>query len=560
MLLNLHVKNLALLDEVEVDFFDHLNILTGETGAGKSFLIGSIQAALGGRVSRDLIRAGADYALIELQFHIESEKLAEELESRDIFPENDLLTISRRIMEKRSVCRINGETVPLSRLKEISELLINLHGQQESMTLKNPARQLEIVDQYAGSQAQELLQKVRESYKEYESLDKEYQDLVSHGDERLRQLDFLQYEVKEIDDAALTPGEDERLEADFKKMSNSQQIMEALSAADQIISGGQGQGLSDLMSECIRSLVPVEDIDDTLGSFGHRMNQIDGELSDLHREIKDYMESMEFDQSEFRDISDRLDVINSLKKKYGSSIGQILEYADSKRSEIDRYSDMEEYRSQLEKKRNEAESRLTELCDRLGALRRKSAAKLSNAITSELLDLNFLQVNFQIVCEKTEPTAHGSDSVRFMISTNPGLPLRPMEEVASGGELSRIMLAVKSVMADTDDCDTLVFDEIDSGVSGRTAQKVAEKLNLISRRHQVICITHLPQIAAMADTHFSIEKVADIAGTRTVIRMLNDKESVEELARLLGGAEITDKARENAREMKAQAREKKENR
>lgn len=555
MLVNLHVKNLALMDEVEVDFRDHLNILTGETGAGKSILIGSIQAALGGKVPKDRIREGAEYALIELIFQVEEEAIENALKEKDIYLENQQLVISRKIMQGRNVCRINGEVVTLALLKEISGMLLDLHGQQENITLVNPNRHLQILDQYIGEKAITLREDLAKEYAQYTKLKKEVQELQKDGDRRLRELSFLEYEVKEIENARLQPGEDVLLEQQFKRLQNSQQIAEALSQVHQLTSAGGMENISSLLGAGLKALASVQDFDDGAKSLYEQLSQMDSLLSDFSRELSGYLSDLEFDEEQYDEIRQRFDVVNQLKAKYGNSIEKVLAFAEEKRQELERYSDLEGYKAELMKRFEKQQNKVLTISKELSKLRNVHAQSMAEEITSVLVDLNFLQVEFQLQVEALEePSALGMDKVVFMISTNPGMPLRPIGEVASGGELSRIMLAIKSVLADVDEVGTLIFDEIDTGVSGRTAQMVAEKLSVIAKKHQVICITHLPQIAAMADTHYLIAKEIDKQNTKTEINMLNEQDSVKELARLLGGAKITDTVINNAAEMKKMAK------
>ncbi len=551
MLLNLHVKNLALIDEVEVDFFDHLNILTGETGAGKSILIGSIEAALGGKCTKDMIRQDAEYALIELLFQVEHDSVKEALKQRDIFLEEGQVMITRKILPTRSVCRINGETVNLQTLREVASLLLDLHGQQENLVLKNAASQLELLDQYIGAPIKGLKEVCRQQYHTYEALRQEYEQYENRGEEVLRELRFMEYEVKEIREAALKEGEDEQLEQQYKKQANAQKVRQALSAVHAMMDAGEQANVTSLLGQCIREMNGIEDVDRTTKSLYEQLGQLDALLGDFNRELSDYMADMTYDEKEFMEITARLDEINRLKTKYGNSIEKILAYAAQKEEELLKYQDLDAYRENLKKDYDAAKEVLLNTCEQLSIKRKDGAIRMAEQIREVLVDLNFLQVEFEIRTAKTEKlTAAGQDEITFLIAANPGMPLRPIAQVASGGELSRIMLAMKSVLADCDETETLIFDEIDTGVSGRTAQKVAEKLSVISARHQVICITHLPQIAAMADTHFLIAKEMEEHSTKTVMKMLYEEESVRELARLLSGAEITDAVLLNAREMK----------
>ncbi len=557
MLLNLHVKNLALIDEIEVDFFDQLNILTGETGAGKSILIGSIEAALGGKVSRDMIRQNAEYALIELLFQVEEKSVIDALKERDIFMEDNQLVIQRKIFPNRSICRVNDETVNLSTLREVASLLLDLHGQQENMTLKNSANQLKLLDQYIGQEAFTLREQCSEQFQEYARLKREYEEFTGEGERKRRELSFIEYEVNEIRSAKLKAGEDEELEKLYKKQVNSRQIVEVLGQIERMTGSDSGGTVSYLLGQCIKSMSGIADIDETTHSLYDQLNQMDSCMSDFNRELSDYLLEFNFNQGDYQQTEERLNVINQLKSKYGHTIEKILLYADEKEEELRKYGDIESYQKKLEAEYIKAKDALTQTVNALTKCRRSYIDRMAADIKEALVSLNFLQVELSLVMKETKVGAMGKDELIFLISTNPGMPEKPISQVASGGELSRIMLAVKSVLADSDQIATLIFDEIDTGVSGRTAQMVAEKLNVISRKHQVICITHLPQIAAMADTHFCITKQMEEDSTRTDIRMLHDEQSVKELARLLGGAEITDTVLKSAKEMKELALQKK---
>ncbi|MCR4717651.1 MAG: DNA repair protein RecN [Lachnospiraceae bacterium] len=558
MLLNLHVKNLALIEEVEVDFFDHLNILTGETGAGKSILIGSIEAALGGKVAKDLIRQDKEYALVELTFSVEEESVIEALKEMDITLDDGQITISRKIMPTRSVCRVNGETLNLTELRAVSTLLLDLCGQQENMTLKSEAKQLSLLDQFLGAEAISLVDDCKSLYKEYQKLKNEYEDYTANKEKRAREIDFLRYGVDEIREANLKIDEDIELEKKYKRQSHARQIIESMGNVSQMISGDAGANVSSLLSECIHSLSAVSDIDESTKSIYDQLNELDSLVADLNREINSYVGDLSFDDINFKELEERLDTINRLKTKYGSDIEMILKYADDKEAELEKLGDMDDYIKKLTKRYKDTEKQLNDKADKLSKLRKKAAKSMSESIKKALIDLNFLQVEFEIKLSELESVSStGKDKACFMISTNPGLSLAPVTEVASGGELSRIMLAIKTVLADADDVETLIFDEIDTGVSGRTAQMVAEKLSDISLKRQIICITHLPQIAAMADTHYMIEKQMSKSSTKTTITRLYDDAAEKELARLLGGAKITDAVKDNAHEMRELARARK---
>lgn len=552
MLQNLHVKNLALINETEVEFKDGLNILSGETGAGKSIVIGSINLALGEKVQKEMLRDNADTALVELVFYVENPATLEAVRALGIEVEDETIILSRKITAGRAIARINGEAVSASKMKEAAALLIDIHGQHEHQSLLSKRKHLEILDLFAKDLLREQKQKLSVCYREYRKLLDELEQSDSDTEERTRELSFLEYEVKEIEDANLTLGEDVELEEQFRKYSNGKKILDAIHVV-QAATAEEDESASERISRAVRELAGVSGYDKRVEELENQLTEIDNLLGDFNREVASYLSEEEFDNETYFEIEKRLDFINHLKSKYGNSIEQILESYNSKCERIAVLKDYDEYLKQLLSKINHKKQELTQLSDEVSAIRQKESAVLTNAIRQALMDLNFLDVRFTMEFRKIDFTENGTDEVEFMISTNPGEPLKPLGKVASGGELSRIMLAIKTVLAENDRIETLIFDEIDSGISGRTAQMVSEKMNELGRSHQIICITHLPQIAAMADTHFLIEKSVENDTTVSHIHELSDEESVQELARMLGGVEITDKVVENAREMKKMA-------
>lgn len=552
MLQNLHVKNLALINETEVEFKDGLNILSGETGAGKSIIIGSINLALGEKVQKEMLRDNADTALVELVFYVENPATLEAVRALGIEVEDETIILSRKITAGRAIARINGEAVSASKMKEAAALLIDIHGQHEHQSLLSKRKHLEILDLFAKDLLREQKQKLSVCYREYRKLLDELEQSDSDTEERVRELSFLEYEVKEIEDANLTPGEDVELEEQFRKYSNGKKILDAIHVV-QAATAEEDESASERISRAVRELAGVSGYDKRVEELENQLTEIDNLLGDFNREVASYLSEEEFDNETYFEIEKRLDFINHLKSKYGNSIEQILESYNSKCERIAVLKDYDEYLNQLLSKINHKKQELTQLSDEVSAIRKKESVVLTNAIRQALMDLNFLDVRFTMEFRKIDFTENGTDEVEFMISTNPGEPLKPLGKVASGGELSRIMLAIKTVLAENDHIETLIFDEIDSGISGRTAQMVSEKMNELGRSHQIICITHLPQIAAMADTHFLIEKSVENDTTVSHIHELSDEESVQELARMLGGVEITDKVVENAREMKKMA-------
>lgn len=555
MLQRLYVKNLALIDEIEVEFKEGLNILTGETGAGKSIILGSVNLALGGRYTKDMIRKGTDYGFVELAFQLEHAGQEERLKELDIFPDEGRVVLSRRLMEGRSASRINGETVTMARLKEAAEILIDIHGQHEHQSLLYRKNHLGIVDAFAREYVNDAKEKTAESCRRFRMCKKELDEADMDESGRAKELSFLQFEVSEIEKADLRPGEDESLEADYRFMVNSKRIADGAAEAYNYTSG-DGSSASECLSRAIRALSDIREYDGRAEELYGQLVEVDGLLNDFNRELSDYSQSCECSEEELYDTENRLNEINHLKVKYGNSIGEILTYCQEQSEKIRKLEDYETYISKLNSDCEQAKEELLRNAAELSAIRKEQAVILEQAICGGLKELNFPDVQFEIrFGERTECMADGLDDVEFMVSLNPGQPVKPLVDVASGGELSRIMLAIKTVMADRDAVETLIFDEIDVGISGRTAQKVSEKMAVIGRSHQVICITHLAQIAAMADYHFVIEKKVDQKDTTTGIRRLDEKDTISELARLLGGVKITDAVLENAKEMKQLAKQ-----
>ena len=551
MLQNLHVKNLALIVETEVEFGPGLNILSGETGAGKSIIIGSINLALGEKVQKEMLRDNGESALVELIFFVEDADTIEAIRALDIEMEDDTVILSRKITGGRAIGRINGEAVSASKMKAVASLLIDIHGQHEHQSLLSKKKHLEILDTFAKESLGDKKEKLAQCYQEYRKLKDELEHANLDGEERARELSFLEYEVKEIEDAQLTVGEDEELEAVFRKYSNGKKIMDAVGAANAATSEDD-ESASERIGRALRELSSVSAYDERVKEMEEQLTEIDNLLSDFNHELASYLSDEEFDEETFYETEKRLDLINHLKSKYGNTIADILKYGEEKAERITVLNDYDAYLAGLQKNVSEKEKQLEQLSRDVSDIRKKESKKLTESIKNALLDLNFLDVQFMMEFAETDYTANGIDDAQFLISTNPGEPVKPLGKVASGGELSRIMLAIKTVMA-SDKIGTLIFDEIDSGISGRTAQMVSEKMNALGRSHQIICITHLPQIAAMADSHFLIEKSVENQATVSKIHKLTDEESVEELARMLGGVEITDTVLENAREMKQMA-------
>ena len=550
MLVSLHVKNLALIQETEVFFGPGLNILTGETGAGKSIILGSVNLALGAKADKDMIRTGEEYALIELVFQVGRKEVLEKIAALDIPVEDGVIILQRRIMPGRSVCKVNGENVNTRLVRELAGMLIDIHGQHDSQILLKPRKHLEILDEFSGEEISDLKRQIRECYQKYLKLQQELKENVLDGQARNRELSLARFELEEISAAALKTGEDEQLEKDYRRMVNGKKIAESLAHVYALTGYENGAGAGELAGRALKELASVTAYDEALEEFSRQLQDIEALLNDFNRGISDYREDMEFDEEFFVETEERLNQINRLKDKYGSSIKEILAYAKKREQELMRLENQEDYLKKLRQELDAQKQKLENLCRQASAIRKSQAVIFSGKLEKALADLNFLHVDFEVRIKEKEMGADGMDDVEFFISTNPGSPRKPLANVASGGELSRIMLALKTVTAGSEDMDVFIFDEIDAGISGRTAWKVSEKLSFLGKDHQIICITHLPQIAAMADNHFVIEKSAEEDSTITRIHEVKDKEVLEELARLLGAETITDAVLANAKELK----------
>ena len=559
MIRYLSIKNFATIENTEIEFNDGLNIITGETGAGKSILMGSVNLALGQKMSRGMIREGAPYALVELVFQVDS-CTEEKLKELDVFPEEGQVIITRKLMENRSISKVNGEASTAGNIKKIAALLLDIHGQHEHQSLLYPEKQMEILDEFGGGEILEKKEGVKDFYIEYSRLKKELESYQIDEEQRRREMGFLEYEIQEISQAQLKPGEDQELETVYRKLANGKKITEGLGSVYQI-TGYEGEGMGAQMGRAMQKISQIREYDSELENIYSSMEDMDSLLNDLNRELSSYLSEFVFSDEEFQETENRLDLINHLKSKYGHTIEEILSYQGEKEKELERLENFQARKEELERKLEEQEMLLKKASQELTRCRKDWASMLEEKIIQSLQDLNFLNVEFHISFrEKESYTAQGKDSITFMISTNPGEPVLPLQQVVSGGELSRIMLAIKTLLADKDQTETLIFDEIDTGISGRTAQKVAEKMKVIGENHQVLCITHLPQIASQADYHYLIEKNVENMETSTRIRRLSYDDSVEELARMLGGAKITDAVLQNAAEMKDLAQQQKNTR
>ncbi len=555
MLQNLHVKNIALIDETEVDFGQGLNILTGETGAGKSILLGSVGLALGGKYSSDLLRNGAENGLVELTFSVDDGQIRQKLEEVDIIPDDGMVTLTRKFTGSRSISRINGETVNTGKLKEAAELLIDIHGQHDNKTLLQRKNHLVLLDLFGRKEIAPIKSEMSKCYKEYRAICKKEEETSLNDEERRRELSLYEFEVHEIEEAALRENEDEELEETYRRMTESRKITDAVAQTYRYTCEDSSANAGDCLTRAIRAFREAAEFDEEGDRLCALLMDVDSLLNDFNRELSEYASKFEFSEEEFKETEERLNLINHLKAKYGSSVSDVLAYCESKRHRIEQLNDYDAYIKQIEEEKEKALKKVERVTKKLHDVRNRYKTVFADEICIHLKELNFLDTRFEIhLKDAGQFSANGKDEAEFYLALNPGEPVKPLENIASGGELSRIMLAIKTVLADAEDTPTLIFDEIDAGISGVTAAKVGEKLKLIGKSRQVICITHLSQIAAVADSHFLIEKSAENESVKTRIRLLNEEDSVKELARILGGDKITSSIMESAREMKEMAK------
>lgn len=551
MLQNIHIKNLALIDELDINLGDGLNILTGETGAGKSIIVGSIGIGLGGRFGRDLLRNPDKDGLVELIFSVDNENVKKRLLAIDVETPDDMVIISRRVSGTRAINRLNDATVSVSKLREAAEILINLHAQHEQTTLLKESHHLMIID---SSDDRVAAQKevVRKAYQSHKEIIDRIEELNLDEGERERKADFLQFQIEEIEKADIKDGEDEELEELYRKIKSSHDITEIAGEVHRITGYDESSSAGSSFSRACQRIRELEKYDhsEEAESLISTLSDIDSLLNDFNRDISEYMKNMEFDPALLDETERRLDTINNLKAKFGPGVDDINSTLVSLRAEYEELQKLDETLQSLRAEEKKSNELLLKEAENLTSLRKEAAEALTAKIKEALLSLNFSEVIFYAeFSELDSVTSNGKDSVSFMISTNVGEKEKPLASVASGGELSRVMLAIKSTLADKDETPTLVFDEIDVGISGITAQKVAEMMKTLSKTHQIISITHLPQIAAAADNHFLIEKTAREGKTYTGIREIKDDEVVQEIARILGGENITENVLNSAREM-----------
>ena len=551
MLYSLRVENLALIEKEEIEFTEGLNVLTGETGAGKSIILGALSLALGGKIDKGMVRDTGRDAYVEAIFSLD-ETEEKRLREADFEPEDGQLIFSRKIKEGKSQARLNGETVPAARLKKAGDLLLDIYGQNEHQSLSDPKKHLRLLDEFVKKDLDPVLEELAPVYKEYISIKKSIEEADIDEAQQKRDISYYSHVSEEIEEADLKPGEDEELEATYKKMAGSEKVAKNLSEVQNLLF--EGEDVLSRIGESQRSLAAISDYDESVEDLGKTLSDAYDILESFSHELVSTAENLTFDPAEFDQVTRRLDLINDLKQKYGRTIEDIYKSKEEADEKLEQLNDHENYVAGLKKKLEDTSKALNKLCEKAEDIRKKGAEALSEKVKESLKNLNFLKADFEVELTRTSYSFSGFNDGQFMISTNPGEPMKPLSQVASGGEMSRIMLALKTVLASADDIKTMIFDEIDTGISGRTASAVARELKKVSVGRQVILITHLPQIAALSDRHFLIEKSATSDSTVSSIRPLSEHEIIDELARMLGGDVITDAVRESARQLREGAR------
>lgn len=555
MLEHLHIRNVALIKESEISFGDGLNILTGETGAGKSMIIDSLQFALGGRAGKDFLRHGEKQAAVEALFSVQSQALTEKLAENGIAPEEDgTLLITRTLSEAgKSVCRINGSTVTVGMLKEIAEDMIDIYGQHEHQSLLNPVKHIRLLDRFCGAGFGEAMEEYKNSRQRLKDLEKQLAILIGDESQREQRMDMLRFQKEEIEAAELREGEEDALLEQKKRLSSMERLIRLTGESITLLYDGDDRAPSacDRLGDALAKLQEAAEYDAALSPLADALADGYAAVEDCARELKREAEKQEADPEELERIEERLQLFYKLKRKYGGSIEAVLEFYEKAVQELEFLSNSSEKAAELSAKKAEEEKRLSALAETLTARRRATAEQVEEQIETALHDMEMKHARFHIqIEEKADWGADGKDKVEFLISANAGEPLKPLAKIASGGEMSRVMLALKTVLVDADEIGTFIFDEIDTGVSGRTARRVGEKMRFLGGKRQLLCITHLPQIAAMADNHFLIEKESDAGETVTRVTALDEEGAVREVARLMN--DVTETTLAAARELLAE--------
>lgn len=554
MLEYMNIKNLALIQESEVVFGKGLNVLTGETGAGKSLIIDALGFSLGGRANKEIVRRGEEQAVVESVFSIDDKKISKILDDMDIEHGDDNMIVIRRVlhMNGKSMCKVNGTTVTVGQLKELSESLVDFHGQHEHQSLLNSSKHIELLDKFCGTELGAEKAKLAEFLKNYKLIMKEMKAIAGNESERERRTEILSYQISELEAAGIKPGEEDTLSERRKVLQNSERMREMAGKCINILYNGvNGLPASDMVTESAETLKMLSDIDISVKLVYEIVNSAAIQLNEAERELKRYYDNLDADDGEMDKIEERLNIIYSFKKKYICTSDTLAEKLDTLRNEYDMLMHSRERLEVLEGERKELFRQMVDVCKVMTAIREKKAESIAAEIEENLKELEMEGALFKIkIDQKNQLGVDGWDDVEFLFTANEGEELMPLAKIASGGELSRVMLALKVVLGNADSIGTFVFDEIDTGISGRTAQKVAEKMHKVARSKQILCITHLPQIASMADNHYMIEKIAQKGRTKTVIRLLKKNEAIRDIARLTSGAQVTDVTLNAAKEMK----------
>lgn len=562
MLQQLVIHNIALIENICIEFGKGLNILTGETGAGKSIIIDSLGAILGERLSKDLIRTGKEKATVEAVFQVENEKFSDLFEEMGIEPEEDsALIVSREFTTAgKNICRVNGKLATVSMLKKVGERMVDVHGQYDNQSLLKVDSHIELLDSFAGEQFIMLRQLYQEQLAGYKNIKSKLKSLSGDKNERERKIDLLKYQIDEIRKAGLKVGEEEKLNQQRIVLGSSDKILQVLIRTYELLYSGSlaKSTASDNINEAVSEMGHIVKLDPKYSELAKKLEDLSYQLEDVADEVRREKDAIEFNPELLEQVEERIDLIYKLKRKYGNSVKEVLEYGDKIEKELDELVESGEIVNDLRGQLAKINDKLYDTSIKMHEERLKSARMLESKITAELDDLEMKRSQFKVSIEFDDAydaesdrkyTQKGLDKVEFLISPNVGEPLKPLHKIASGGEMSRIMLAIKTILAGVDEIPTLIFDEIDAGISGRASQKVGEKLSFISRNHQVLCVTHHAQIASMADEHYLIEKIAGEEDTRTQVKKLTEKETKKEIARILSGANISDITLKHAEEL-----------
>ncbi len=550
MLSNLKISDIAIIKEAVIDFNNGLNVLTGETGAGKSIIIDAINAIIGERTSRELIRTGSNNAEVSAYFEDINDDVVHILDEFGIACEEDKsLLVSRKIsLDGKNVCKINGSNVTVSMLKKIGQALINVHGQMDNHNLLNEELHYTYIDSFAENN--DILEEYLKAYNDYLTLKRRYDNLIVNESEKARKIDLLTYQIKEIEDAGIKIGEWEELEKRKKVLQNAEQLLALVNNTIEIINGNDSfSGVADMLNSASNSLVKASAFDDTLNNVSDSIAEMSYNIVDCASELNRFLYSLDVDPSELDIIEERLDILFRLSKKYGQNEVEILEFLEKAQKQLDDITFSDKLKEQLEVALNEKYNVMDKASRKLSANRQKYGEIFINQVKDELSFLDMASISFKVVQNRKSFDETGADEIYFLISANAGEEPKPLSKIASGGELSRIMLAIKNVLASKDNVQTLIFDEVDTGVSGRAAQKIGIKLKEVSKNRQVLCVTHLAQIACFADNHFLISKSESDNKTYTKVESLDNNGKIHELARIIGGIDSTQLSLDAAAEM-----------